>query len=148
MYYLIFLQSKQESWDCSFLVCKEVHAPLADLVLSSPFFILITCFSLLHDPPSSPLSSSLEHKSTGDDGDGGRCFFNLRNSFHRTVQVGTRGDGSSSANQLTPGPSSFFFCSSFALKSIFSRLHLLRPLERKGMILPQRRAHLLSTRSC
>ncbi|KAI4345605.1 hypothetical protein L6164_012711 [Bauhinia variegata] len=41
-----------------------------------------------------------------------RCFFNLSNSFHRTVHFGGLGDGSSSTNQFILLSSLFTFSSS------------------------------------
>ena len=84
---------------------------LADLVLSNPFFILFTCFSLFPLPsfPSSLAAISAseleeeEEEEEEEDGDKeeARCFFNLNSSFHKTVHFGGLGDGSSSTNQLT-----------------------------------------------
>lgn len=83
---------------------------LADLVLSNPFFILFTCFSLFPDPSllstmvtisTSELEDEVEDEEEEGDKVEARCFFSLNSSFHRTVHLGGRGDGSSSTNQLT-----------------------------------------------
>ncbi|KAK3417604.1 hypothetical protein EUGRSUZ_H03551 [Eucalyptus grandis] len=85
---------------------------LADLVLSSPFFILFTCFSPLRAAAcffsSFAAASAIEFEEDDveeeeDDGDSEeleRCFFNLSSSFHKTVHLGGLGDGSSSKNQF------------------------------------------------
>lgn len=104
---------------------------LADLVLSNPFFILFTCFSLFPDAPfpSSFVATSASEQAEDDDDeeeeDGdkeeARCFFNLNSSFHKTVHLGGLGDGSSSTNQFTLVLSSLFTSSSsssFALRLI------------------------------
>lgn len=87
---------------------------LADLVLSSPFFItllLLPTFSLFPIPfflssvDGISVATDLPDEDEEDeeeDGDRveGRCFRSLSNSFHKTVHLGGLGDGSSSRNQL------------------------------------------------
>ena len=85
---------------------------VADLALSNPFFTLFTCCSLLLllDPsfpslaatsPSELAEEEEDEEEEEGDKEEARCFFNLNNSFHRTVHFGGLGDGSSSTNQFT-----------------------------------------------
>lgn len=81
---------------------------LVDLLLSNPFFILLTCLSLLPDPcflSSIDLKSRDFKEDEDEDEDGDRvedlCFLSLTNSFHRTLHLGGLGEGSSSSNQPT-----------------------------------------------
>lgn len=126
---------------------------LADLVLSNPFFILFTCFSLFPDPslPWSmvPISTSeLEDEDEDEEEDGdkveARCFFSLNNSFHRTVHLGGRGDGSSSTNQLTRLSSLFAPSSSCSSSFFVLRLILLSFSEcclcQKGRSFPSKKS--------
>lgn len=103
------------------LVCVQIGTliiglilMLADLVLSSPFFItllLLPTFSLFPIPfflssvDGISVATDLPDEDEDDeeeDGDRveGRCFRSLSNSFHKTVHLGGLGDGSSSRNQL------------------------------------------------
>ncbi|POO02226.1 hypothetical protein TorRG33x02_020100, partial [Trema orientale] len=111
---------------------------VADLVLSNPFLTPLTCFSLCLDPSLLPSSaeaisaSELDEDDEDDDEEDGdkveaRCFFNLSNSFHKTVHLGGLGEGSSSTNQLTLLLSSLLTSSSSSSpsESLILRLILL-----------------------
>ena len=126
---------------------------LADLVLSSPFFILFTCFSLFQEPcfPSLVTMSAraelevddVEEEDEEGDKEEARCFFSRSSSFHRTVHFGGLGDGSSSTNQ-TLGSSLLISSPSPSSASLVLRLILLSFSEccicQKGSNLPSKKS--------
>ncbi|MFS7930004.1 hypothetical protein Hanom_Chr04g00339061 [Helianthus anomalus] len=84
-------------------------------------------WQVYHRPDLYSGRSADEEEEVEEDGESedAFCFFNLNNSFHKTVHFGGLGDGSSSINQVILFVSSIFTSFAFEISLTFSVFKLI-----------------------